>query len=112
MDYEKSVDEENNEANKDHEIIQEPSKYVEPEERITPCYLTKYEKAWIIGARAVQISRNCPVLIPLGKEDFDPVKIAEKELEQKKIPFVIRRYLPDGAFEDWKVSELQIIDRF
>ncbi len=52
------------------------------------------------------------MLIPLGKEDFDPIKIAEKELEQKKIPFVIRRYLPDGAFEDWKVSELQIIDRF
>lgn len=74
--------------------------------------MTKYEKARIIGTRAVQISRNSPVLVDLGKDDIDPILIAEKELNEKKIPFVIRRYLPDGTFEDWRVNELQIIDRF
>ena len=38
--------------------------------------------------------------------DTDPLKIAEKELQARKIPFIIRRYLPDGAYEDWKISEL------
>jgi DNA-directed RNA polymerase I, II, and III subunit RPABC2 len=36
----------------------------------------------------------------------DPLEIAEKELKEKKLPLVIRRYLPDGSYEDWKVSEL------
>ena len=38
--------------------------------------------------------------------------IAERELAEKKIPFVIRRFLPDGSYEDWKLSELEILDRF
>jgi DNA-directed RNA polymerase I, II, and III subunit RPABC2 len=33
-----------------------------------------------------------------------------KELREKKIPFTIRRYLPDGSFEDWAVNELIIVD--
>ena len=59
----------------------------------------------------MQISRNAPVLVDLGEDDIDPILIAEKELNEKKIPFVLRRYLPDGSFEDWKVNELEIIER-
>lgn len=81
-------------------------------ERITPSFLTKYEKARVIGTRALQISKNAPVLVDLGKDDIDPIIIAEKELAEKKIPFVIRRYLPGDTYEDWKVSELHIIERF
>ena len=81
-------------------------------ERITPNFLTKYEKARIIGTRALQISRNSPVLVGLGKDDSDPILIAEKELAEGKIPFIIRRYLPDGSFEDWRINELQILDRY
>ena len=81
-------------------------------ERITPSFLTKYEKARVIGTRALQISKNAPVLVDLGKDDIDPIVIAEKELAEKKIPFVIRRYLPGDTYEDWKVSELHIIERF
>ena len=82
------------------------------EERTTPAFMTKYEKARIIGTRALQISKNAPVLVDLGKDDIDPILIAEKELAEKKIPFVIRRYLPDGSYEDWKTCELNIINRF
>lgn len=39
------------------------------------------------------------------------MKIASKELYEKKIPFTIRRYLPDGSYEDWGVNELIIENR-
>ena len=58
--------------------------------KITPKFMTKYERARVIGTRALQISKNAPVLIDLGKEDMDPILIAEKELNERKIPFLIR----------------------
>eukprot|EP00928_Gymnodinium_smaydae_P046991 TRINITY_DN31334_c0_g1_i1.p2 TRINITY_DN31334_c0_g1~~TRINITY_DN31334_c0_g1_i1.p2 ORF type:complete len:121 (+),score=34.01 TRINITY_DN31334_c0_g1_i1:98-460(+) len=73
--------------------------------RKTTPYLTKYERARVLGARALQISMNAPVCIELEGET-DPLLIAEKELQQRVVPFVIRRYLPDHTYEDWKVSEL------
>ncbi|EPQ60380.1 RNA polymerase Rpb6 [Gloeophyllum trabeum ATCC 11539] len=73
--------------------------------RVTTPYLTKYERARILGTRALQISMNAPVLVPLDGET-DALQIAIKELAARKIPLVIRRYLPDGSFEDWSVSEL------
>jgi len=80
----------------------------EAKERITTPYMTKYEKARILGTRALQISMNALVLVELEGET-DSLDIARKELSQKKIPLIIRRYLPDNTYEDWKVSEL-IVD--
>ncbi|KAJ2457431.1 DNA-directed RNA polymerases I, II, and III subunit RPABC2 [Coemansia sp. RSA 2424] len=85
-----------------------PENNVEPtpaSERITTPYMTKYERARILGARALQISMNAPVMVELDG-DSDPYDIALKELRAKKIPFVIRRYLPDASYEDWRVTEL------
>ncbi|WFD24085.1 subunit common to RNA polymerases I, II, and III [Malassezia equina] len=79
------------------------------EERITTPYMTKYEKARILGTRALQISMNAPVLVPTEGE-MDPLAIAQKELAAKKIPLLVRRYLPDGSYEDWSVSELIITE--
>ena len=39
-------------------------------------------------------------------EESDPYKLAEMEMDKRKVPFIVRRYLPDGSYEDWKVSEL------
>ena len=75
------------------------------EDRITTRYLTKYERARVLGTRALQISMNAPVMVDLDGET-DPLKIAQKELRERKIPIVIRRYLPDGSFEDWGIDEL------
>lgn len=77
-------------------------------ERITTRYLTKYERARVLGTRALQISMNAPVMVDLDGET-DPLRIAEKELRERKIPIIIRRYLPDGSHEDWSVDEL-IVD--
>ncbi|KAL4425433.1 hypothetical protein ABPG75_009449 [Micractinium tetrahymenae] len=78
--------------------------------RITTRYLTKYEKARVLGTRALQISMNAPVMVEVGTET-DPLEIAYKELREKKIPFIIRRYLPDNSYEDWSLSELIIPER-
>eukprot|EP01018_Ginkgo_biloba_P018089 Gb_28305 [translate_table: standard] len=77
--------------------------------RKTSKYMTKYERARILGTRALQISMNAPVMVELEGET-DPLEIAMKELRQRKIPFTIRRYLPDGSFEDWGVDELIVED--
>ncbi|OWB55872.1 hypothetical protein B5S28_g1758 [[Candida] boidinii] len=78
-------------------------------QRSTTPYMTKYERARILGTRALQISMNAPVLVDI-EGDTDPLKIAMKELAQKKIPLIVRRYLPDGCYEDWGCDEL-IIDQ-
>ncbi|AMD22463.1 HHL307Cp [Eremothecium sinecaudum] len=83
-------------------------KAIPKKDRTTTPYMTKYERARILGTRALQISMNAPVFVDLEGET-DPMRIAMKELAEKKIPLVIRRYLPDGSFEDWSVEEL-IVD--
>ena len=80
---------------------------VPDEERITSRFMTKYERARILGSRALQISKNAPLMVDPGDES-DPYTLAEIELNEKKIPFIVRRYLPDGSYEDWKVSELYV----
>lgn len=73
--------------------------------RRTSPYMTKYERARIIGSRALQISLNAPVMVDTEGET-DPMAIAERELNAKLVPFIVRRFLPDGTYEDWKISEL------
>ena len=50
-------------------------------------------------------SMNAPPMVD-PMEETDPLKIAQMELEKGKVPIIIRRYLPDGSHEDWKISEL------
>jgi len=78
-------------------------------QRRTIPFLTKYEKARIIGKRAMQISKGSPPLVEIGNLE-NPIDIARKELIERKIPFIIRRPLPDGSYEDWRVDELRILE--
>ncbi|KAI1268465.1 RNA polymerase Rpb6 [Xylariaceae sp. FL1019] len=80
-------------------------KRIPNEERTTTPYMTKYERARILGTRALQISMNAPVLVDLEGES-DPLQIAIKEMNEKKIPLIVRRYMPDGFYEDWTCEEL------
>lgn len=82
---------------------------ISKEARTTTPYMTKYERARVLGTRALQISLNAPVLVDIEGET-DPLQIAMKELAQRKTPLVIRRYLPDGSYEDWGCDEL-ILDQ-
>ncbi|KAI1730800.1 RNA polymerase rpb6 domain-containing protein [Ditylenchus destructor] len=87
----------------------EPGEKTATTDRVTTPFMTKYERARILGTRALQIAMGAPVMVELEGES-DPLEIARKELKDRKIPIVIRRYLPDGSFEDWGVDELQITD--
>jgi len=88
---------------------QESKGSVQKSKRITTKYMTKYERARVLGTRALQIAMGAPVMVELDGET-DPLQIAMKELKQRKIPIIIRRYLPDQSYEDWGIDELIIID--
>ena len=72
-------------------------------------YLTKYERTRVLGQRTKQINDGARPYIENTQNILDGYLIAEKELEQKKIPFIIRRPLPSGGSEYWKLSDLELI---
>lgn len=80
-------------------------KAVDPSQRVTTRYMTKYERARLLGTRALQLSYNAPPMVD-PRDETDPLKIAMMELKENKIPLIVRRYLPDGSYEDWAASEL------
>ena len=73
-------------------------------------FMTKYEKTRILGIRAKQIdSGSKPFIRNSNPTLIDGYAIAQKELENKLIPFIIRRPLPNGGSEFWKIKDLQMI---
>ena len=71
--------------------------------------MTKYEKTRILGQRAKQINEGAPAFIKIDSTVIDGYLIAVKELEQKKTPFIIRRPLPNGGSEYWRIQDLEIL---
>ena len=71
--------------------------------------LTKYEKTRILGLRAKQINNGAKPMVKLNNQVIDGYLIALKELEEKKIPVIIRRPIPGGASEYWHLKDLEII---
>ena len=72
--------------------------------------LTKYERARIIGARALQIAMNAPVLIKISKEkleeiNYDAIRIAEIELDSNALPISVKRPMPKKNEEELKRSK-------
>lgn len=72
-------------------------------------YLTKYEKARILGQRAKQINSGHHTFVKVPENVIDGYIIAEMELKLKRIPFIIRRPLPNGGSEYWKIQDLENI---
>jgi len=73
----------------------------------TPPYLTKYERARILGQRAKQINSGAPIYVKVPEKVINGYLIAEMELKNKLIPFIIRRPLPNGGSEYWRLSSLE-----
>ena len=68
-------------------------------------YLTKFEKSLILGIRLKQLISNGKPMV--NTDDCKNIRdILDKEFYEKKIPLLIRRYLPNNSYEDWKLSEL------
>ncbi|MDR0318834.1 MAG: DNA-directed RNA polymerase subunit K [Nitrososphaerota archaeon] len=67
---------------------------------VGPPKVTRFEKARIVGARALQISMGAPILVDTNGAVSNPIDIALREMEIAILPITIRRTLPDGAFQD------------
>jgi len=67
---------------------------------IGPRKLTRFEKARVVGARALQIALGAPVLIDVDPGALSPIDIATQELEAGALPISIRRTLPDGTSQN------------
>ena len=72
--------------------------------------LTRYEKSKIIGLRATQINSGSELFIKAPANIIDGIALATMELKQKKIPFIIRRPLPNGTNEYWDIKDLDIME--
>ena len=81
---------------------------IDPLHKTIP-YLTKYEKARLLGQRAKQIEGGAKPLVKIPENIVDSYIIAELELKEKKIPFIIRRPIPGGACEYWNLKDLEMI---
>ena len=73
-------------------------------------FMTKYERTRILGLRAKQINNGSEIFINASEDMIDGYTIAEQELKEKKIPFIIRRPLPNGASEYWRTEDLEVIN--
>lgn len=81
---------------------------IEKEPKKTLPILTKFEKARILGVRMQQISSGAPPLVNT-KGLNTIVDVVKAEIMQRKIPFIIRRTLPNGKKEDWRIDEFQVV---
>jgi DNA-directed RNA polymerase subunit K/omega len=81
---------------------------IDPLHKTIP-FLTKYEKARILGQRSKQIECGAKPLVKVPENIIDSYLIAELELEQKAMPFIIRRPIPSGGSEYWNLKDLEYI---
>lgn len=82
-------------------------------ERRSRAFLTKYEFNQVIGLRTTHLSKGAPVMIDLPedfsiKSNMDLREVALKELLEGRLPYIVKRRMPNGKYEQWKLSELDL----
>jgi DNA-directed RNA polymerase I, II, and III subunit RPABC2 len=75
----------------------------------SPPFLTVYERTKILGARTNQLAEGAMPFVVVPEYMTKPLDIAKLELEQRRLPFIIKRPMPDGTFEYWRLSDLMIL---
>ena len=91
-------------------IVRDKNKrIIDPYHKTIP-FITKYERAKILGTRAKQINRDAPVFVSVPENIIDGYTIALLEYKAKKIPFIVRRPIPNGGCEYWKFEDLEQVD--
>ena len=75
-------------------------------EKTTKPFLTKFEKAKVLGTRSEMIANGAIALVNVPSHVNNTYDIAKMEFEQKKIPLIIRRHLPNGNIELWRLTDL------
>jgi len=90
-------------------IIRDSNNIIIDDLHKTVPFLTKYEQARVLGQRAKQINSGAKAFVKIPENVIDGYIIAELELQQKRIPFIIRRPIPGGASEYWNLRDLENI---
>ena len=72
-------------------------------------FITKFEISRILGQRAKQINSGAKAFVKVPENIIDGYLVAELELMQKRIPFIIRRPIAGGGCEYWNLKDLEII---
>ena len=90
-------------------LTQSPPMGKDPNHK-SPPFLTQYERTKVIGFRANQLSQGARPYIAVPDYVTDVGEIARMELAQRRLPFIIRRPLPNGIHEYWRLSDLLILE--
>lgn len=89
-------------------VRNENGQIIDPLHRTVP-FITKYEKARVLGERAKQLNSGAKPFVEVEPSVLDGYLIALKEFDEKKIPFILKRPLPNGGCEYWKMRDLEVI---
>jgi len=89
-------------------LIASPPLNKDPNHRSVP-FLTQYEKTHVLGKRANMLSQGARPYITVPEYITDVGDIAKLELAQRRLPFIIRRTMPNGEHEYWRLSDLLIL---
>jgi DNA-directed RNA polymerase I, II, and III subunit RPABC2 len=72
-------------------------------------FLTLYEKTKVLSLRAAQLAKGATAFIDVPDYLTDVYEIAKAELEAKRLPYILKRQLPDGTYEYWRLADLMIV---
>lgn len=81
---------------------------IDPLHKTMP-FITKFEKARLLGERAKQINAGAQPMVKVDEDIIDGYLIALQEYAEKKIPMILCRPLPNGGCEYWKLQDLELI---
>ena len=92
-----------------HDPIHEPVEIINKKGPVStgPPTLTRFEKARIMGARALQLSFGAPSFIKMPKNATTSLEIAMEELNKRVIPIIIKRTLPNGDFQNISLDQFE-----
>jgi DNA-directed RNA polymerase subunit K/omega len=91
------------------QVIRDKSNNIIDDLHKTIPFLTKYERTRVIGQRAKQINSGAKTFVKVPENIIDGYLVAELELIQKRIPFIIRRPTPGGGCEYWNLKDLEVV---
>jgi len=86
----------------DAETVADPYHTTQP-------FLSVFERTKILGFRANQLAQGARPYIVVPEHVTKTLEIAQMELEQRRLPYILKRPLPNGSFEYWRLSDLMVI---
>ena len=90
-------------------IIRDANQNIDDPRHTTLPILTKYEYTRILGVRANQVEQGAALFVTVPDTLMDSYLSAKEELHQKKLPFILKRPIPNGTIEYWKLEDLEIL---